>query len=66
MSDTDILIAILTFTVGCFFGSRFKENQVSYRLNLLRSQMDGFRDRLRRLESPDSRLSPPPTVEYRK
>jgi hypothetical protein len=66
MSDVDVLIAILTFIVGCFCGSRFKENQFSYRLNRVRSDVDSLNDKIQRLESPHSELLPPPTVEYRK
>jgi hypothetical protein len=66
MSDVEILIAILTFIVGCFCGSRYKETEFGYRLNRIRSDVDSLKDKIRRLESPHSELLSPPTVEYRK
>lgn len=44
------VIPLLTLIIGCCVGAGFKENQLSYRLNLLRSHVDALKDRIELLE----------------
>lgn len=46
MTEAVLAFSILAFVTGFMCGSAFKENQLSYRLNRIRSDVDAIKIRL--------------------